>query len=150
MNTTATNTSTTAPVVPAGGRRKARLLGVVAALFGVLFMLFGQAAPAQAAGSQSTGIYFCTKANSAVTLQVWTSSGWSNYRNGTSGSTGCGTFRYVDAGYHYQVARTVAYGDRYCWSARYVDLYTTNWYTARAGVVLNFGNLVYRNTTRIC
>ena len=149
MNATATRTSTTA-AVPAGSRRKARLLGVVAALLGVLFTLFGQAAPAQAAGSYSTGIYFCTTANTAVTLQIWTNSGWSNYRNGKSGTNGCGTFRYVDAGYHYQVARTVAYGDPYCWSPRYVKLYTTNWGTARAGVVINLGSLVYRSTTRIC
>ena len=150
MNTTATHTSTTAPVVPAGGRRKARLVGLVAAVFGVLFMLFGQAAPAQAAGSYSTGIYFCTKASTAVTLQIWTNSGWSNYRNGHSAANGCGTFRYVDAGYHYRVARTVQTGDLHCWSPMYVNLYATNWYTARAGVVLNFGNLVYQNTTRVC
>lgn len=150
MNATATQTSTTAPAVPAGGRRKARLAGLVVALLAGLFTVFGQAAPAQAAGSYSTGIRFCTTANQPVILQVWTSTGWGNYRNGTSGATGCGTFRYVDAGYHYRVTRTVRTGDLHCWNPMYVHLYATTWYTARAGVVLNFGNLVYQNTTRVC
>ena len=150
MNTTTTTQAAT--TAPAGSRRKARLAGVVVALIAGLFGSAFLAAPANATGTSSTGISFCTSRNVSVTLQVWNGSTqqWQNYKNGTSGTTGCGTFRYVDAGYYYQVARTIAYGDPYCRTPRVVELYTTNWAQSQANRVVNLGTLYYRSTTQIC
>lgn len=140
MNTT----TTTAPAAPAvkGSRRVARILGILAVLFAGLFATVGQAAPASAAGSYSTGVYFCTNANQAVQLQVWNGSSWAAYKNGTSGS-GCGTFRYVDAGRYYRVAKSVSYNSGWCGSS-YTQVYATNYGMARAGSVISVGNWTYQ------
>ena len=109
MNTTAT-TAQASTTAPAGSRRKAGLAGVVVALIAGLFGSAFLAAPANAATSYSTGVYFCTTqsdggsyAGKPITLMTYNGASWVAYRTGTAGSNGCGTFRNVEAGRSYYV-----------------------------------------------
>lgn len=132
------------------GRRIARIVGALAILFGGLFAALGAQAPAQAAGTYSTGIYFCTTPNVNVSLERWYGNGQTGQvKTGNSGPTGCATFRYVDPGYSYVVTRTVVTGS--CAYGAYMKLYMSQYYaTPRSGQVLNVGSLVLRSNTRIC
>lgn len=154
MNTTtrtAADTATVRPGATAGQRRKLRLLGILAVLLGALAPVLAIAQPAQAAGSYSTGIYFCApSANAAVSLDIWNGSKFVQYKTGRSGSNGCGTFRYVDAGYHYRVSMSLSFRDPYNCRASYTDVYSTGWATARANQVVSVGNMVYRGRYAWC
>lgn len=149
-----TSTETTATTrtdqVPAGGRRKARIAGLVVALLAGLFTIFGQAAPAQAAGSYSTGVYFCTTANQPVQLQVWVNGAWQPYKNGNSGATGCATFRYVDGGYWYSVVRQTSFRDPYNCRNSFTSTWSTDAAWSVAGRVVNAGSLYFRGTHTWC
>lgn len=104
------NTAARAIETPTGPRRRVRLLALLAVLLGAFTPALALAGPAHAAGSYSTGIYFCSPyANSSVQLQVWYQGRWQGYSNGRSGANGCATFRYVDAGYYYKVQQPYSF-----------------------------------------
>jgi hypothetical protein len=145
MSTNTTTRSTATAATP-GQRRKLRLLGLLAALFlGVFAPATALAEPAAAAGTVGTQISFCAPvANHPVTLQYWNGAKWVNYKNGTSGSNGCGTFRYVDAGYYYKVAAWYSYNSGNCMSS-YTLVYGTGFKVAQHNRNINVGNLTFES-----
>lgn len=120
-----------------------------------LLGLGATANPAQAAGSVGTQISFCSSyhnPNAAVILQYWNGQRqqWVDLKNGRTAANGCGTFRYVDAGYYYRVRQFVSsytgYDCRRDWYAHF--------WTGHAQSVANrnvsVGNLVHRGTYTYC
>lgn len=144
-----TNTAMTASISPARGRLAARVVGILAILLASIAGVFATTAPAQAAGTYATGVYFCTTPNVNVSLEKYYSNGsTSAYKTGNSGSTGCATFRYVDPGYQYIVTRTVVRGT--CTTGATMSVYASYYGTARANVTLNLGSLSLWYSQRIC
>lgn len=144
-NTTTPATPAALPAATAGQRRKLRLLGLLAIFVGLFAPAVALAEPAAAAGSQSTGVYFCAPyANAQVQLQIWNGSKFVHYKWGTSGANGCGTFRYVDGGYYYKVAQAVRRD--YCSSW----VYGTAWKPVYGGSVVNVGGMSYEGLNRVC
>lgn len=156
MNTTATATATqsettTRPAPTAGQRRKLRLLGILALFLGAFAPALALAQPAEAAGSYSTGIYFCgPTAYANVSLEIWDGRNFVAYKYGKTGSNGCGTFRYVDAGYAYQVSMYTQYRVPYNCRASWTRVYSTGWAVARANQVTSVGNMAYRGQYAWC
>ena len=144
-----TNTATTASTTPAGGRRAARIVGVLAILLGSIAGIFMTAAPAQAAGTYATGVYFCTTPNVNVSLEKYYLNGQTSaYKTGNSGPTGCATFRYVDPGYRYIVTRTVVRGN--CPYGATMSVYASYYGTAQANRTINLGTLSHWYSQAIC
>jgi hypothetical protein len=141
------DTTAPAPVI-ARPRRAARLFAALAVLFGTFAGIVGVAAPAHAAGSYATGIYFCTTPNTNVSLERYSSGQTWAYKTGNSGPTGCATFRYVDAGYSYVVTRTKVTGN--CTYGATMTVYASYVGTPRANTTVNVGTLGYWYSQRIC
>lgn len=154
MDTTETATpleTTGRPVPTTAQRRKLRLLGVLALFVGAFVPTLALAQPAEAAGAYSTGIYFCgPSANATIHLEIWNNGKFVNYKDGRTGSNGCGAFRNVDAGYAYQVSMYVSFRNPYNCSASYTKVYSTTWATARANSVVSVGNMSYRGWYSWC
>ena len=139
-----TNTTTAATAsATAGQRRKLHLLGLLAVVLGLFAPAVALAEPAQATGAVGTQISFCAPSkNYPVQLQVWNGTKWVGYKNGNSGATGCGTFRYVDAGYYYKVALSASVNTGNCYTS-YTVTYSTGWKASVANRNVNVGSMSY-------